>query len=296
MFTGLFDEEAAVGRNKRQQLDHLLVIAAPHERVILVGIGLILLTFVIWAFFGSIARSVTIDGILIKPGVRHEIISAEPGHLTRFFVVPGDRVQVGDPIALQSVPELEREMTALSDQIKLLEAGIGQAGREGEGIDSLLDSARIALLQKKAERSARELIVSHLEGEVMALMSDPGEYLQRGYPVAQLRDVEDQPVQVALQVDSHTAQRIRPGMSASVEVVMPDGMSHHMEGEVASMTPRSVPDWLATLLPATTEATHRIDVALHRASEISVPDSTLCRVRVMLGRYSLVELFGAERS
>ena len=39
MFNNPFLEAAASSRNKRQQLDHLLRITAPHERFILAGIG-----------------------------------------------------------------------------------------------------------------------------------------------------------------------------------------------------------------------------------------------------------------
>ena len=39
MFNNPFLENAAASKNKRQQLDHLLRITAPHERFILAGIG-----------------------------------------------------------------------------------------------------------------------------------------------------------------------------------------------------------------------------------------------------------------
>ena len=81
MFNLFFQEEAAASRNKRQQLDHLLRMAAPHERVILVGIGVVLLALVVWALFGSIDRSITSDGVLIEPGERYEIFTTEPGAL-----------------------------------------------------------------------------------------------------------------------------------------------------------------------------------------------------------------------
>ena len=47
-------------QNKRQQLDHLLRVTAPHERVILAGIGVVLLALAAWALFGSVVRAVTI--------------------------------------------------------------------------------------------------------------------------------------------------------------------------------------------------------------------------------------------
>ena len=108
-------------QNKRQQLDHLLRVTAPHERVILAAIGVVLPALAAWALFGSVVRAVTIDGILLEPGPRHDVISTEPGYLLEYLVAPGDRVEAGAPIARQSVPELARETVALRDRVELLE-------------------------------------------------------------------------------------------------------------------------------------------------------------------------------
>jgi multidrug efflux pump subunit AcrA (membrane-fusion protein) len=291
MFNNPFLEDAAANKNKRQQLDHLLRITAPHERFILAGIGLVVLALVAWALFGSIVRGVTIDGVLIEPGARHEMVSTEPGYLTEFLVVPGDRVKAGDPIARQSVPELERETADLRDRVDLLETELSQVGRDGGALRSLLASARVALLQMEARRSARELIVSPIEGEIMALRSAPGEYRPAGGGVAQLRDAEDRPLQAVLRVAPRMAQRIQPGMRASVEVVMPDGATRRLDGEVASVSAGPLPNWLAALQPAVADSMHRVDVVLHQVSDLSVPDGTPCRIRIVLGRYPPVALF-----
>lgn len=291
MFNNPFLEDAAASKNKRQQLDHLLRITAPHERFILGGIGLVVLALVAWALFGSIVRGVTIDGVLIEPGARHEMISIEPGYLVEFLVVPGDRVEAGDPIARQSVPELERETAALRDRVELLETELSQVRGDGGSLRSLLASARVALLQMESQRSARELIVSPIGGEIMALRSAPGEYLPAGGAVAQLRDAEDRPLQAVLPVDSNVAQRIQPGMRASVEVLMPDGTTRRLDGEVSSVTPGPLPNWLAALRPAVADSAHRVDVVLHGASDLSVPDGTPCRIRIVLGQHAPVALF-----
>jgi len=289
MFDNPFLEAAASSRNKRQQLDHLLRITAPHERIILAGIGLVVLALVVWALFGSIVRSVTIDGVLIEPGPRHEIVSTEPGYLVEFLVNPGDHVEIGDPIARQSVPELERETTSLRDRVEMLETELSQLS--GGALRSLLASAEVALLQMEAQRSARELIVSPIAGEIMALQSSPGEYLPAGGAVAQLHDAKDQTLQAVLRVAPRMAQRIQPGMRASVEVAMPNGATRRLDGEVASITTGPLPNWLASLPPAVADSVHRVDVVLHQAADLSVPDGTPCRVRIVLGRYSPAALF-----
>lgn len=292
MFGNPFLQDSGSSRNKYQQLDHLLRVTAPHERMILAGIGLVMLALVVWALFGSIVRSVTFDGILFEPGVRHELVSSEPGYLKAFLVGPGDHVEVGDPIARQSVPELDGETAVLRDRVEMLKSELRQVDGEGSGLPSLLAAAQVALLQMEARRTARELIVSPVAGTVTALRSAPGEYLPAGGAVAQLRETEDQPLQAVVQVAPRMAKRIQPGMRASVEVMMPDDAQRRFDGDVSSVTPGPLPNWLATLQPAVPNATHRVDVVLHHASDLSLPDVTPCRVRIVLGQQPLTALFG----
>ena len=296
MFNSPFREEAAASRDERQQLDHLLRITAPHERIVLAGIGLVLLALVAWALFGSVVRHVTIDGVLIEPGDRHELISTEPGYLVAYLVVPGDRVEAGEPIARQSVPELERETVALRDRVELLETEVRRAGGGSDSLSTLLVSARLALLQMEARRSARESIVSQIGGEVMALRSAPGEYLPAGAAVAQIRAAEEQPLQAVLWVAPRMAQRIQAGMRASVEVVMPDSATHRLQGEVALVTAGPLPDWLGARPPEVLGAAHRVDVVLDQASDLSLPDGTACRIRIVLGRHPPAALLDFRRS
>ena len=292
MFGNPFLQESGSSRNKYQQLDHLLRVTAPHERMILAGIGLVMLALLAWAMFGSIVRSVTVDGILFEPGVRHELVSSEPGYLEAFLVAPGDHVEVGNPIARQSVPELDGETAALRDRVEMLKSELRQVDGEGSGLPSLLAAAQVALLQMEARRSARELIVSPVAGTVTALRSASGEYLPAGGAVAQVRETEDQPLQAVVQVAPRMAKRIQPGMRASVEITMPDDVQQRFDGEVSSVIPGPLPNWLATRRPAVPNATHRVDVVLHHASDLSLPDVTPCRVRIVLGQQPITALFG----
>ena len=292
MFSDLQLDQAAASRNKRQQLDHLLRVVAPHERVILGGIGLVLLALVVWAVSGSIVRSVTVDGVLLKPGIRHEVVSTEPGHLINFLVALGDQVEGGGPIARQTVPELEREMTALRDQIEILKADIRQVG--GDGAHSLLAPAQEALLQMESRRVAKETIVSHMSGEVMALEASPGDYLSAGSVVAQLRNHENKPLQAVLQVDSHIAKRLHADMQASIEIMAPDGTVREVGGAVASVAAGPLPHWLAEFRPEGTNPTHRVDIMLHSQPDL-VPDGTACRVRIVLGQHSPIALLDPSK-
>jgi hypothetical protein len=68
LFNNPFREQAVAASANRQQLDRLLRVTAPHERIVLVAVGLILAGVVGWVVFGSITRDVTLEGTLVAAG------------------------------------------------------------------------------------------------------------------------------------------------------------------------------------------------------------------------------------
>jgi len=290
VFNSPFLEEAAASRDERQQLDHLLRVAAPHERAVLAGIGALVLALVAWALFGSIVQTVAIDGVLIKPGDRHDVVSSEPGHLVEYLVDVGDQVAPGDPVARQSVPELDRERQLLRDRANLLQEEIRDSAGGSAALRSRLASARSAMLQLEARRSAREVLASHVEGEVMALGLTPGDYLSPGTAVAQIRTAEDDTVQAVTQVGSRLAGSIRSGMKASIEVAVPSGGIRRLNADVALVTPGSLPKWLAAERVPVVGKVHRVNVALDPQPDMLDLDGAACRIRVVLGPYRPIAL------
>ncbi|MXW67072.1 MAG: hypothetical protein F4Z72_08760 [Gemmatimonadales bacterium] len=71
MFNNPFDsfhDTVAEAKQEREQLDRLLTISTPRERLLVAAIALWLLIFVAWLFFGNVARSLAVDGVLVDPG------------------------------------------------------------------------------------------------------------------------------------------------------------------------------------------------------------------------------------
>lgn len=285
MLKNPFTEISADGKSKRQQLDHLLRITAPHERFILAGIGLLLLAFASWALFGSVTRSVVLDGVLLQAGARHEVVTAEPGYLLELLVMPGDRIEAGMPIARQSVPRLERELAALRERIHMLEEEARDTGVDKDALDQLLVPVRTTLLELEARRDARELITSHTGGMLARLRASPGDYLPAGASVALVRESDNGSLQAALHAPHELAPRVHALMPALVEVALPDGATLRLDGEVASVSAGPAPRWLQELLPTAVGSVNRVDITLRRAEGLSVPDGTPCRVRIILGRH-----------
>lgn len=294
MFKSPFLEEAAASRSERQQLDHLLRIAAPHERLLLAGIGALVLALMSWALFGSVVRTVTIDGVLIKPGDRHEVVSSEPGRLAEYLVDVGDQVEAGDPVARQSVPDLDRERQILRDRVDLLQEEFRDSAGGGAALRSRLASARSAMLQLEARRSARESLASHVDGEVMVLGLTAGDYMPPGTAVAQIRTAESDTVLAVTQVGSRLAGSIRSGMKATIEVAVPNGGVRRLNAGVALVTPGPLPKWLAAEHAPVVGEVYRVDVALDPKADLLDVDGAACRIRVVLGRHRPIALLGSR--
>ena len=75
MFNNLlnsFHDTVAEAKEDREQLDRLLTISTPRERLLLAAIAVFLCVLLAWLFFGNVARSIVVDGVIVEQG---EILS-----------------------------------------------------------------------------------------------------------------------------------------------------------------------------------------------------------------------------
>ena len=70
MFNNPFDSfhnTVAEAKQEREQLNRLLTISTPRERLLVAGIALLLSIIAAWLVFGNVARSFAVDGVLLEP-------------------------------------------------------------------------------------------------------------------------------------------------------------------------------------------------------------------------------------
>ena len=70
MFNNPFDSfhnTVAEAKEEREQLDRLLTISTPRERLLVVCIALLLSVLLGWLFLGNVPRSLALDGVLVEP-------------------------------------------------------------------------------------------------------------------------------------------------------------------------------------------------------------------------------------
>ena len=183
MFNNPFDsfhDTVAKAKEEREQLDRLLTISTPRERLLVAGIALLLVALAAWLVFGDVARSHSVDGVLVEAG-------------------------------------------------------------ESPGVGS-------------------------------------------------------ESVQALVWIESEFAPNIKAGQPAAVELVMADGETATLDGEVANVSAVPLSGSLATLEVAAPVLMHRIEITLDAGLDIASLASRECRIVIELGRQSPVAFLQMRRS
>ena len=148
----IFRQAALDKLSSPEQLDELVTIAETRGWIAAAGLGLVLVVFLAWGFFGTVSTEVEADGILVRRGGR--VVGAmapAAGTIERLLVKPGDIVNRGQPIAALMQPELTLRLTNAE-----------QVARERRS--ELAERERAMAVETEAlERNAQERRVAYRE-------------------------------------------------------------------------------------------------------------------------------------
>lgn len=98
-----------------EQLDKAITITSPLSWLALAGVTLIVVVVTIWAFFGTLPTTITVNGIIVSPISTNAVYAEETGTVVRISVVAGQNVHVGDEIIVLKTSSGERK-TIVSSQ------------------------------------------------------------------------------------------------------------------------------------------------------------------------------------
>ena len=281
----LFREEAFARRGQTEPLDGLLRVTAPHEWVIVAGLGIALLGVIAWGLFGSVERSLSSECLLAQPGERYRVVSDITGNVIDVPVNVGDSVEMGQPIALIKLPELSRHVALARARLSTLEANPDAA-------PDALALARSELLELESLQASGEVVASPYSGEVAAYHLVQGQAVEVGGEVADIRVGPESDLEAFAFVPPEDARRLEVGMEAHVliEASRRSG-SQALDAEVREVSPRPItpPGWLAdfSLVPTTRSHIVRLSV---REMPSTAADGDSCSLRIVLDKESLVRL------
>ena len=274
-----------------EPLDARLQVTAPHEWMVLAGIGLSLLLFLVWAAFGSVERRLSVEAVLVRPGERHAVISPVSGTIVETAAAVGDALEAGQTIARVRPPEAERQARVARRIVGAVEDGM----RRSEGAAAALREALLAAARRElgaVERRAGESIAAPRAGELLAHRLVPGRPVRAGETVAWIRDRSEDAWQALAFAAPRDAARLAAGMDAEVLTAPPGGPGPGaLAARVLDVSPRpaAAPAWLAGLGLAPPAPAHLIRLEVD-APPLPVADGAPVRARIALGRRSLAAL------
>lgn len=76
MFNNPFDSfhnTVAEAKEEREQLDRLLTVSTPRERLLVAVIVLLLFFLAVWLVFGNVDRSLAVHGVVVGPGEERSV-------------------------------------------------------------------------------------------------------------------------------------------------------------------------------------------------------------------------------
>ncbi len=288
----LFREEAFARRGQTEPLDGLLRVTAPHEWVIVAGLGLALLGLVTWGLFGSVERNLSAQCVLAQPGERFTVISDITGNVIDVPVDVGDPVEVGQPIAVIKIPELSRHVALARARLSTLEADPNAA-------PDALALARSELLELESLQASREVVASPYSGEVAAYNLVQGQAVEVGGEVADIRVGSETELEALAFVPREGATRLEVGMKAHVLTeASRRGGSQALDAELREVSSRPVtqPGWLTDFGLMPSARSHLVRLSLRVAPPPSAADGDLCSLRIVLRKDSPVRLLTSRES
>lgn len=263
-FQTVFREKALAQRAEREAIDATLQVTAPHEWLLVSGLGVVLVVLLAYGLIGRAERSLSVEAVLVQPGERVAVVAGLPGVVVDVLSEVGDTVARGQSIAHVQAPVLR---------------------------------APAAPRSETAQRGAADFtthdIVAPEDGELVTLTLAAGQRVAAGDLAARIRTASAGPVEAIGFVTRDEALQLAPGMRAQVHLVVPGtGAPRILPARVERVSPRVVPPapWLTELGLQPPVRAHLLQAALTDPEPPPVIDGAAGTLRIVLGHRSLASL------
>ncbi|RYY91834.1 MAG: NHLP bacteriocin system secretion protein, partial [Comamonadaceae bacterium] len=149
----LFRKVALDRLSSPEQLDTLVQVVGVRSWMALAPLLALVVLALAWGIFGSIPAKVTGKFILLQTGGLREVTTASGGRITELPIRVGDVVQVGQPVAVLSQPDLASRIRATQDRLQELQRQQAEQLRQVERNQQL---GRSLQQQQRAALAAQE--------------------------------------------------------------------------------------------------------------------------------------------
>lgn len=209
-----------------EQLDSLMKVTSPKGWLALLAIGLLIISAVIWGFYGSLATKINGQGVLIKPGGIHQIYISSSGQITDIRAGTGDLIHKGEVIARISQPQMIEQMKQTQSPTQLSQ------------------------LKKDYEIASK--VVSPYTGRILEVKVTKGDLVTTGMPVVTIELVGDDMNELiaVMYIPEGEGEEIIPGMDVQISPASVNKEEYgFMLGRVISVSefPASIQGMMITL-------------------------------------------------
>lgn len=118
MSKGIFRETPLKNLSSVDQLDQLIKVTSGRGWLSLIGIGVILISVLLWLFLGTLTSKVSGVGILLNNGGVYNIVHNSSGQVLDIRYKNGDIIEKGSVIARIDLPESEKEKSSIEELIR----------------------------------------------------------------------------------------------------------------------------------------------------------------------------------
>ncbi len=263
-FQTVFREKALARRAEREAIDARLQVTAPHEWLLVSGLGVVLVVLLAYGLIGRVERSLAVETVLVQPGARVAVVAGAPGVVVDVFSEVGDTVGQGQSIARVQTPVLHA-----------------------------LAAPRSGTAQGVGDNFTTHDIVAPDDGELVTLALAAGQRVAPGDLAARIRTTSAGPVEAIGFVTRDEALQLAPGMQAQVRLAVPGtgaprilpARVEHVSSRVATPAP-----WLTELGLEPPVRPHLLQATLTDPESPPVIDGAAGTLRIVLGHRSFASL------
>lgn len=105
--SNLYRQSSIEKLSNPDQLDRAISISSPMSWIALIGVAIIIVATILWAIFGSIITTISVNAVLVAPANTLAIYSDYSGIISEFFVDSGTHLNAGDKVAEVKINEGE---------------------------------------------------------------------------------------------------------------------------------------------------------------------------------------------
>lgn len=228
----MFSKEALAKLRSPERLDTMLVIAKPTDWLILVGICVLLISVVFWAFMGVFTVKAEGIGLITEYGGVNVVSHHSPGRIIDVYVDSGSTVHVGDVIANITDEGAVSGLIMGKDSL-YLSKGKDELRERRDNYDS-----------RRLEAYTRSNVICAFNGRVNEVMVKRGDLISPGMPICTVSSYKGRDdLMGVLYIDYTKAKRVKPGMTVQVK---PNSVDSDESGDLLGIV-KSVSDFPASV-------------------------------------------------